>query len=73
MNKKITRQVKELVIARLEIMPNNMKVSIGAYGTFSKEDLKRHVEEEDEVGKKVIEVQMAFLRAIKEGKLYPQG
>ncbi len=72
MNKKITKQIKELVIARLEIMPNNMKVSIGSYGAFSKDDLKRHVEDEDEIGKKVVEVQMAFLRAIKEGKLYPQ-
>ncbi len=73
MNEKITKQIKDLVIARLEIMPSNMKVSIGSYGAFSKNDLKKHVEEEDEIGKKVIEVQMAFLRAIKEGKLYPQA
>ena len=72
MNKKITRQIKELVIARLDIMPNNMKVSIGSYGAFSKDDLKKHVEDEDEIGKKIVEVQMTFLRAIKEGKLYPQ-
>ncbi|MDE1767102.1 MAG: hypothetical protein KGI27_12650 [Thaumarchaeota archaeon] len=73
MNQKISKEIKELVIARLEVMPSNMKVSIGSYGTFSKEDLKKHVEEEDAVGKKVIEVQMAFLRAIKEGKLYKQN
>ena len=72
MNKKVSKEIKELVIARLEVMPNNMKVSIGSHGAFSKEELKEHVEEEDEIGKKVIEVQMTFLRAIKEGKLYKQ-
>ncbi len=72
MSDKISKQIKELVLARLEVMPNTMKVSIGSYGAFSKNDLKGHVEKEDEIGKKVIEVQMAFLRAIKEGKLYPQ-
>jgi len=72
MSDKISKQIKELVLARLEVMPSTMKVSIGSYGAFSKNDLKSHVEKEDEIGKKVIEVQMAFLRAIKEGKLYPQ-
>ncbi len=73
MNDKMSKEIKELVIARLDVMSSNMKVSIGSYGTFSKEALKEHVEKEDDIGKKVIEVQMAFLRSIKEGKLYAQS
>lgn len=73
MNKKISKEIKDLVLARLDVMPSSMKISIGSYGAFSKEDLKEHVEKEDEIGKKVIEVQMSFLRAIKEGKLYAQN
>lgn len=73
MNNKITREIKELVIARLDVMPSNVKVSIGSFGTFSKNELKEHVKDNDEVGKKVVEVQMAFLRAIKDGKLYKQA
>ncbi len=73
MNKRISKEIKELVIARLDVMPSSMKVSIGSYGAFSKDDLKEHVEKEDSVGRKVVEVQMAFLRAIKEGKLYQQN
>jgi hypothetical protein len=72
MSDKIATQIRDLVLARLDVMPSNVKVSIGSYGTFSKDDLKGHVEKGDEIGKKVMEVQMAFLRAIKEGKLYPQ-
>ena len=73
MNNKITREIKELVIARLDVMPSNVTVSIGSFGTFSKNELKEHVKDNDEVGKKVVEVQMAFLRAIKDGKLYKQA
>ncbi len=70
MTNKISKELKELVIARLDVMPSNMKVSIGPYGTFSKEELKKHVEFGDYIGKKVVDVQMSFLRSIKEGKLY---
>ncbi len=73
MSKQISKEVKELVIARLEVMSSSMRISIGSYGTFSKEDLKKHVEAEDPIGKKVIEVQMSFLRSIKDGKLYIQS
>ena len=72
MNTKISKEVKDLVLARLDVMPGTMKVSIGSYGAYSKEDLKRHVEKEDEIGRIVIDVQMSFLRKIKEGALYPQ-
>lgn len=72
MSDKINKQIMDLVLARLDVMPSNVKVSIGSYGTFSKSDLKDHVEKGDEIGKKVVEVQMAFLRAMKEGGLYPQ-
>ena len=73
MNKKISEEIKALVIARLDVMSSTTKVSIGPYGVFSKDDLKRHVMEDDEIGKKIVEVQMAFLRSIKEGKLYLHG
>lgn len=51
MNQKISERIKELVIARLEVMPSNMKISIGSHGAFTRDDLKMHVEKEDEMGK----------------------
>lgn len=65
----ISEDIKELVIARLDILPADKKISIGSSGEFTKSELIERVKEEDEVGRKVIEMELTFLRALKEGKL----
>lgn len=67
MTAEIPEDVKELVIARLETFPANKKISIGSYGKFTKDELIQHVKEEDNIGKKIAEVELEFLRAMKEG------
>lgn len=67
MTEEITEEIKELVIARLETIPSNKKISIGSYGEFSKEELIEGVKSGSEVGKKIIEVELEFLRALKQG------
>ncbi len=62
-----SEDIKELVIARLETLPPDKKISIGNYGEFTKEELIEHVKKNDPVGNKMIEIEMEFLRAIKEG------
>ncbi len=69
---KIKEEIKKLVIARLKVMSSNRKISIGSSGEFSKEELIQHVEREDEVGRKITEVQMEFLKSLKEGIFYEQ-
>lgn len=66
-HQKISEELKELVIARLETLSSNKRVSIGSCGDFNKEELINHVKEGDEVGKKIIEIELEFLRALKEG------
>ena len=63
----IPEDVKKLVILRLETLPSDKKISIGSYGDFKKEELIAHVEKEDEIGKKMVEVELEFLRALKKG------
>ncbi len=65
----ISEDIKELVIARLDVMPSNKKISIGSFGEFSKDELIFHVKKEDEIGRKMVEVELEFLRAIKDGLL----
>jgi len=60
-------EIKKLVVARLETMPEHLKVSIGSYGTFDKHELISHVESGDEIGKKIIEMQLYYLRSLKTG------
>ena len=64
---KIPEDIKKLVIIRLETLPMNKKISIGLYGEFTKDELIQHVKNEDEIGKKIVEMEMEFLRALKKG------
>lgn len=66
-DKELKEEIKELVIARLETIPSNKKISIGSYGEFSKDELIEGVKAGSEVGKKIIEVELEFLRAQKKG------
>ena len=63
----ISEDIKQLVILRLETLPSDKKISIGSYGDFIKEELVTHVEKEDEIGKKMVEIELEFLRALKKG------
>lgn len=63
----VNEEIKKLVITRLSTMPANMKLSIGSYGTFSKNELMENVRKENEVGKLVIEMQLNYLKSFKKG------
>ena len=58
-------EIKEIVIARLDVLPIDRKISIGNEGTFSKEELIEHVQKGDKIGKKIVEIEMEFLRSFK--------
>lgn len=64
-----SEDIKELVIARLGIMPSNYQLSIGNKGTFTKNQLIDHVKQEDEIGKQIVKMQINFINALTSGKL----
>lgn len=66
---KITYEIKRLVIARLEVLPENKKISIGNFGEFTKDELIDNINKNSEVGSKIIEIELEFLRAMKKGIL----
>jgi len=57
--------IKELIIARLEVLPDDKSISIGSEGEFTKQQLIEHVKSGDELGQKIIEIQMDYLRVLK--------
>ncbi len=69
MKDKISEDVKELVIVRLDTLPSFRKISIGSFGEFTKEELIDHIKKEDPVGRKIVEIELEFLRALKEGAI----
>ena len=62
-----TQEVKDLVIARLQTIPEGKDISIGSAGEFNKQQLIEHVERGDEIGRTVIQIEIEFLRDLKNG------
>ena len=72
-NEQISDAVKELVIARLDVLPSNRKISIGSEGEFTKNELIGHVKDGDSIGKTIVALELEFLRALKDGTLLEQA
>lgn len=64
------KEIIDLVVARLQNLPSNKEISIGSSGEFTKTELIEHVRKADEIGKKMIAIEMDFLRSMKEGIFY---
>lgn len=64
------KEIIDLVVARLQNLPSNKDISIGSSGEFTKDQLIEHVRKADEIGKKMIAIEMDFLRSMKEGIFY---
>jgi hypothetical protein len=65
----MNKELKELVLWRLETsVPNHFKLSMGTKGTFTKEQLKEHVEKEDKIGLTFAKMQIDFIKDLTTGK-----
>ena len=66
---KLDKEIKELVLWRLEAsVPEYFKLSVGGKGAFTKEELKKHIEQEDEIGLTFVDMQLNFIKALTSGK-----
>lgn len=68
----LDKDIIELVVARLQTLPEDKDISIGSFGEFTKEEIINRVRSGDEVGKKMVEIEMSFLRLMKDGIFYEQ-
>ena len=59
-------EVRRLVVARLSTLSSDMSISLGGDGNFSRDDLIRHVEQGDEIGRALEEMQLEWLRSWKQ-------
>ncbi len=65
--------IKKLVVARLDALPPNVSISVGSEGHFNKKELIEQIENDTEIGKKMIEIELGYLRMLKEGIFYASG
>lgn len=61
--------LRELVLARMEVMPKDYKLSVGNKGTFNKKELIDHIKKGDEIGNQIVKMQMNFIKALTSGEL----
>ena len=64
-----TKKLKEIVLARLNVMPEDVSVSVGDKN-LGKEELVEHVQSEDEIGKQMMEMDLEFLQDLASGAIY---
>jgi len=61
-------KLKEIVLARLQVMPDNVSVAMGN-DNYSKQDLVKHVESEDEIGTQIMAMDLEFLQDLASGAI----
>jgi hypothetical protein len=61
------QEIKSIVIARLETLPSDKKISIGSSGEFTRDEIIDHVKSGDEIGKKMVQIELEFLQSLKNG------
>lgn len=64
------QEIKQLVVERIKTLPEGTGLSMGSMGDFNKDELISHIQEGDEIGQKIVEVELNFLRGLKNGILY---
>jgi len=59
-------EVRELVMARLSVLSKDTMISLGSEGSFTRDELIKSVENGDNIGEKLAEIQLEWLRSFKE-------
>lgn len=69
-NQKILELKKEIVIERLRQAPSSVKIAFGSTREFmGRDELIEQVEKETEIGKKIVKIQLEYLKAFKKRTL----
>jgi hypothetical protein len=61
----MTDALWEVTKKRFELMPNNMRISIGGAGVLDKKAIIDHLENRDEIGELFVKMQLNYLRLFK--------
>jgi hypothetical protein len=62
----ISPEIINIVVARLNTLPSNIRISVGSKGTFNVRELIERVRENDEVGETIVKMQMLYIKALQD-------
>jgi hypothetical protein len=63
-------EVRDLVMARLSVLSQDTMISLGEEGSFTRDEMLERIKDGDEVGEKLAEIQLEWLRSFKDNTLY---
>lgn len=60
--------IQKIVIERIKAMAPNVRIALGSKGEFlNRDEILKEVSQNTDIGKKIINIQLKYLRALKEG------
>lgn len=62
MSEEITQEDWEVVKHRIESMPAHLKLALGSFGALGRDEMINHINNRDEIGKKIVTMQINYLR-----------
>lgn len=62
--------MKQLAIARLRTIPQEYQITVGDVGNLSRDEVIQNIIENSDIGKKMVSIQMDFIRDMADGDLY---
>ena len=65
----LKQQVQKLVLARVMVLPENMRLTVGS-ADFTRKELVKHVQQDDDVGRQITTMQVEFLQDLASGAIY---
>ena len=68
-NPELRAQLKAIVLERANAMPETLRIAIGS-NNVPKKDLIGHIQDEDEIGKQMMVMELGFLQALTSGSIY---
>ncbi len=66
---KTDQDLKDLVVARLELLSDDVEISIGDLGSFDKKEMIMNVEKDSLIGKKIIDIELQFMKDLVNGNM----
>lgn len=62
--------IRKIVIERIRAMSPRVRIALGEKGEFlGRDELLKEVEDRTDLGEKIIQIQLRYLQALKEGKV----
>lgn len=68
-NKKQLEILKQIVLRKIDTMPEKYKLSIGGEGSFNKVQIAEHVNKMDDLGRKILDMELRFIKALSRGEI----